>query len=330
MREPFAAFRVEKDEKGVRAGFRELALQDLPQGEILIAVQWSAVNFKDGLATIPTGNVVRRYPLIPGIDLAGTVVHSDDAGIPEGSEVLATGYDIGVSHHGGYAQYARLPAGWVVPLPQGLSARDAMAIGTAGLTAAIAIARLEENGLRPENGPVLVTGASGGVGCLAVDMLAHLGYAVEASTGKMGEAAFLRALGAQEVFPREELTPQEVRALDRQRWAAAIDPVGGKTLATALSRLRYGGSVASVGLTGGSGLETTVFPFILRGANLLGIDSAYLPMEPRRSLWQRLAGDLRPPHLADVTDEVALSDLPAALERILAGGVRGRLVVRID
>jgi putative YhdH/YhfP family quinone oxidoreductase len=330
MAESFPSFLVEKDDAGVRAGFKDLTLADLPDGDVVVKVHCSGVNFKDGLATIPTGNVARSYPLVPGIDLAGTVVQSSDPRVREGDEVLATGYDLGVSHHGGYARYARLPAGWVVPLPRGLTSRDAMAIGTAGLTAARAIVRLEENGLRPGNGPVLVTGATGGVGCLAVDMLSHLGYTVEASTGKGTQHDFLRSIGAKEVLPREELLPEKARPLDRQRWAAAIDPVGGKTLSTVLSRLLQGGSAASVGLTGGPEIETTVFPFILRGANLLGIDSAYLPMAHRRILWDRLAGDLRPPRLHDYTEDVPFGELPATLERILGGGMRGRAVVRME
>lgn len=329
MSEHFRALRSEKDDTGFSFGFRELSLDDLLPGELLIKVEYSSVNYKDGLASIPGGNVVRRYPLIPGIDLAGTVVASEDGGFREGDAVIATGYDIGVSHHGGFAEYARIPAAWAVPLPKGLSLRDAMAIGTAGFTAAQAIQRLEENGLRPGQGPVLVTGATGGVGCLAIDMLAQRGYEVEASTGKESEHEFLRSLGAREIFSRAEVGPENVRALDRQRWAAAIDPVGGNTLAYALSRLLYGGSVASVGLTGGVAFPGSVFPFILRSANLLGIDSAYVPMEARRLLWERLSGDLRPAHLDELTTEVGFDGVPEMLSRILAGGVRGRIVVHV-
>ncbi len=324
----FRALWVEKD-GDFRCGFAEKTLEDLMEGELLIRVAYSSVNYKDGLASIPGGNVVRRHPLIPGIDLAGTVVSSSDARFREGDSVLATGYDLGVSHHGGFAEYARIPADWAVPLPAGLDARHAMALGTAGLTAAIALHRLEANGLTPEKGPVLVTGATGGVGSIAVSMLAHLGYEVEASTGKESQHDFLRSLGAARVISRSDVAPQTLRPLDKQRWAAAIDPVGGQTLAFALSSLHQGGSVALVGLTGGGSFQGTVFPFILRGCNLLGIDSAYIEMGVRRELWQRLARDLRPPHLDEIAEEVAFRDLPDVLSRILKGGVRGRFVVSI-
>ncbi len=324
----FPALLAEQDDKGFRFGETELTLDDLPQGEVLVAVRYAGVNFKDGLASIPNGNVARSYPLVPGIDLSGVVLSSSDRRFRAGDQVLATGYDLGVAHHGGYAALARLPADWVLGLPRGLDLRQAMAIGTAGLTAAIAIARLEREGLTPASGPVLVTGATGGVGCLAVDMLAGLGYTVEASTGKAEAEGFLRRLGAQAIVPRAELQPESVRPLDRQRWAAAIDPVGGRTLSTVLSRLRYGGVVASVGLTAGAVFDTTVFPFILRNATLFGVESAYLPMAERQVLWQRMAGDLRPSHLDDlIAHEIAWPQLPAALSRILAGGVIGRIVV---
>lgn len=330
MVESFRALLVEKDEKGVRRGFQEMAVPDLSEGEVLIRVRYSGVNFKDGLAQIENGNVARRYPLVPGIDLAGTVASSEGECFREGDEVLATGYDLGTSHHGGFAEYARVPAAWVVPMPRGLTPRQAMALGTAGITAAQAIVRLEENGLTPERGPVLVTGATGGVGCLAVDMLAAQGYAVEASTGKDSEHDFLRALGARQILDRSEFSPETVRPLDRARWAGAIDPVGGRTLAHVLSRLLPGGSAAAIGLTGGPAFSASVFPFILRGVNLLGIDSAYLSMARREMLWERLAGDLRPPHLDDrITQEAEFADLLEVLERILKGQVRGRIVVRI-
>ena len=326
----FAALLVEKDPQGFRFGERELQLGDLPAGEVLVEVRYSAVNFKDGLASIPDGNVARSYPLVPGIDLGGVVLASADGRFKPGDLVIATGYDLGVAHHGGYAQLAQLPADWVVPLPQGLDLRAAVAIGTAGLTAAAAIARLEREGLRPEQGPVLVTGATGGVGCLAVDMLAGLGYEVEASTGKADAAGFLQALGAGAIVPRAELQPEKVRSLEGQRWAAAIDPVGGRTLATVLARLRYGGAVASVGLTAGAAFSTTVFPFILRNATLFGVESAYLPMADREVLWRRLGDDLHPRHLEElILHEIAWPELPAALQRILAGGVTGRIVVAL-
>jgi putative YhdH/YhfP family quinone oxidoreductase len=326
----FPALLVEKDESGFRFGEKELTPADLPQGEVTIEVRYSAVNFKDGLATIPKGNVARGYPLVPGIDLGGVVVESEDGRFRAGDQVVATGQDLGVAHHGGYAAYARLPGDWVFKLPRGLDLRQAIALGTAGVTAAEAILRFEREGLRKEMGPVLVTGATGGVGCLAVDMLAGLGYTVEASTGKPEAEEFLRALGAQAIVPRAELQPESPRPLDRQRWAAAIDPVGGRTLATVLSRLRYGGLVASVGLTAGSGFETSVFPFILRNATLFGVESAYLPRAEREVIWRRMSDDLRPAHLDSlITHEIAWPELPAALERILQGGVTGRIVVAL-
>ncbi len=325
----FPALLAEKDERGFRFGETALALDDLPQGDVLVDVRYAGVNFKDGLASIPDGNVARSYPLVPGIDLSGVVVSSADGRFREGDLVLATGYDLGVAHHGGYAAFARLPADWLLALPHGLDLRQAMAIGTAGLTAAIAIRRLEREGIAPAAGPVLVTGATGGVGCLAVDMLAGLGYTVEASTGKAEAEDFLRTLGAQAIVPRAELQPESVRPLDRQRWAAAIDPVGGRTLSTVLSRLRYGGAVASVGLTAGAAFETTVLPFILRNLTLFGVESAYLPRAEREALWRRMAEDLRPRHLDLVTREISWPELPGALRRILAGGVTGRLVVAV-
>ncbi|MDA8344756.1 MAG: acryloyl-CoA reductase [Thermaerobacter sp.] len=329
MRDTFQSLWVDRDQDQFHCGFKETAFDDLSKGELLVRVAYSSVNYKDGLASIPSGNVVRRYPLIPGIDLAGTVVSSSDSRFCEGDSILATGYDLGVSHHGGFAEYARIPADWAVPIPPGLDPKQAMSLGTAALTAALAIHRLEANGLRPGKGSVLVTGATGGVGSLAVAMLAGRGYEVEASTGKESEHGFLRALGAATVLRREDVSPQTLRPLDRQRWAAAIDPVGGQTLAYILTSLLYGGSVALVGLTGGGSFQGTVFPFIIRGGNLLGIDSAYLDMETRRLLWEQLAAELKPPQLGELAQEISFADLPAALARILEGGVRGRIVVRV-
>ena len=330
LAERLPALLAEQDQEGFRFGERELTAADLPAGDVLVRVRYSAVNYKDGLASVPHGNVARSYPLVPGIDLAGEVVSSTDGRLSAGDAVIATGYDLGVSRHGGYAAMARLPADWVVRLPEGLSLRQAMAIGTAGLTAAAGIARLMREGIRKEAGPVLVTGATGGVGCLAVAMLAGLGFTVEASTGKPEAEDFLRRLGASAIVPRAELQPASARPLDRQSWAAAIDPVGGRTLATVLSRLRYGGAVASVGLTAGPAFETTVFPFILRNATLFGVESAYLPMAEREVLWRRMAGDMRPGHLDDlITREIAWRELPEALETILRGGVTGRIVVAL-
>lgn len=324
MTASFRALVVNKTEEAFTVGIQGLAMDDLPPGEVTIRVAYSSVNYKDGLASIPNGKIVRSYPFVPGIDMAGTVVASQDARFREGDEVLVTGYELGVSHYGGFSEFARVPADWVVPLPNGLSMKEAMLVGTAGLTAALSIYRLEENGLAPEKGPVLVTGATGGVGSMAVAMLAKRGYHVIASTGKEAEYDYLRRLGAQEVLSRQELIPEKIRPLDKQHWAAAVDPVGGKGLAYILSSTKYGGSVAVSGLTGGTDFAGTVFPFILRGVNLLGIDSAYCPMDVRVELWKRIAGEWKPTHLDEIGNEITLDDLPETLSSILKGEVRGR------
>jgi acrylyl-CoA reductase (NADPH) len=283
------------------------------------------VNYKDALATVPKGQVARISPLVPGIDLAGTVVDGERAG----EAVLAHGYDLGVAHHGGFAEYARVPGEWVVPLPDGLSARQAMAIGTAGFTAALSIARLEAHGVTPDGGPVLVTGATGGVGSTAVSILAARGYEVVAASGK-DEREYLESLGASEVIGRDEVAGDASKPLERQRWGAAVDCVGGDMLAGVLRTLRYGGAVAASGLTGGTKLDATVLPFILRGVSLLGIDSVQTPMAERAELWGRLAGDLRPPRLDDaIAHEISLDELEPVLDAILRGELTGRTVVRI-
>ncbi|MCF6093707.1 acryloyl-CoA reductase [Microaerobacter geothermalis] len=330
MTEKFMAFIVNKTEESFSAGMREISLDDLPEGEVTIQVAYSSVNYKDGLASIPNGKIVRFYPFIPGIDLAGTVVSSTDHRFKEGDEVIATSYELGVSHFGGFSQFARVPGDWVVPLPKGLTLKEAMIYGTAGFTAALSIQRMEENGLKPEDGPVLVTGATGGVGSMAVAMLSRLGYHVVASTGKESEHDYLRQLGAKEVLSREELSPEKIKPLDKQRWAGAIDPVGGNTLAYVLSTIKYGGSVASCGLTGGGEFSTSVYPFILRGINLLGIDSVYCPMVTRANLWNRMGSDLKPDDLDQAANEITLEELPNILAAILKGQVRGRTVVKIN
>jgi acrylyl-CoA reductase (NADPH) len=305
-----------------------LPIDDLGAGDVLIRVQYSGINFKDGLASTETGRVARLDPIVPGIDLAGVVEASDDPTIAVGSTVIAHGYDLGVAHHGGYASHTRVPGGWVVPMPTGLDARTAMLIGTAGYTAALSVAALEQHGLVPGAGPVLVTGASGGVGSVAIGMLAARGHEVVASTGKMAEAEWLRSIGASDVIDRNELTPESPRPLDKERWAGAVDCVGGATLAHVLRTLRYGASVAASGLTGGTDLPTTVLPFILRGANLLGIDSVQTPIAARRAMWQRIGDDLKPTWLDSIEYEtVGLGELAPQLDRILAGGMRGRVLV---
>lgn len=316
----------------VERGLRDLGPGDLPDGEVEIRVEWSSVNFKDGLAVRPDGKVARISPIIPGIDLAGTVVASADPGIAVGSTVLAHGYDLGVARHGGYSEYQRVPAGWIVPLGDaaagGLSTRDAMAIGTAGFTAAMSVVALEERGLRPGDGPVLVTGASGGVGSTAVAILARRGHEVWAATGKADEATRLRGLGAAGILTRDEVTA-EGRPLESERWAGAVDAVGAATLPYVLRTLRTGAAVAASGNAGGPKLDTTVFPFILRGVALLGMDSAQMAIERRRAIWARLADDLRPGSLGEGITEVTLDTLDEALDGIVAGAARGRWVVRI-
>ena len=329
----FRALVAEKDGDEVRRELRELTDGDLPEGEVTVRVTWSSVNYKDALAVSPKGNVARISPLVPGIDLAGEIADGEVEGsagrVGVGSPVLAHGYEIGVSHHGGYAERARLPQGWVVPIPEGLTQREAMALGTAGFTAALSVQRLEEQGLRPGDGPVLVLGATGGVGSLAVDILAGLGHEVHASTGKADAADLLRELGASEVLTREETSAESERPLERQRWAGVVDPVGGASLAYALRTLRIGGAVASSGQIGGIGLKTTVFPFILRGVSVLGVDSANMEIGARRALWGRLAGDLRPRSLDRLVREVTLDEVADVLGETLGGGARGRTVVRI-
>ena len=323
--ETFSAFVAIKDDDDVRREIQQWSHDDLGDGDVTIKVTHSSVNYKDGLATIPKGMVARISPLIPGIDLAGTVV-GDAGGFADGDHVLAHGYALGMSHHGGYAQYARVPADWVVPLER-LSPREAMTIGTAGFTAAMSVQRLQEHGVQPDDGPVLVTGASGGVGSMSVDLLAGQGYEVTASTGSEDASDWLTKLGASDVIDRLDTSSE--RPLDKQRWAAAIDSVGGAPLAAILRTLRHGGIVAACGNTAGMSLPTSVAPFILRAVTLAGIDSAQFDIAARRALWARLADDLRPQSL-EASEEVGLDALEDALDRILDGRTRGRVLVSID
>ena len=328
--ESFPAFLATRRDDAVDRGPGTLAAADLPDGEVTVRVDWSSINYKDALATIPEGQVARISPLVPGIDLAGEVVASDSDAVAVGEQVLVTGYDLGVAHHGGWARYARVPADWVVALPDGLSCREAMALGTAGLTAGLSIHALEAHGLTPAAGPVLVLGASGGVGSTAVGALATAGYEVWAATGKAAEHDYLRGLGAHDILTREEVTAASDRPLEKPRWAAAVDPVGGAATAYAVRTTRYGGAVALSGLTGGTRLDTTVLPFILRSVSLLGIDSVAAGAALRREVWARLAGDLRPRGLGDaIAREVDLEGIEPVLDALLAGQAVGRTVVAL-
>ncbi len=327
----FGAFVAEKRAEGsVERGIRELTPADLPDGEVEVRVDWSSVNYKDALATLADGKVARINPLVPGIDMAGEVVRSSDPEVAPGDAVLAHGYDLGVARHGGYTTFNRLPADYVVPLPGGLSARDAMAIGTAGFTAAMSVEALEQRGLKPGDGPVLVTGASGGVGSVAVAILAARGHEVWAATGKPDEEGRLRELGATGIVSRDEVTAESPRPLESARWAGAVDAVGGATMPYVLRTLRPRATVASSGNAGGPSLVTTVLPFILRGVALVGMDSSAVPIADRRALWARLAADMRPRALGVGVSEVTLETLPQALDAIVAGQARGRWVVRVS
>ena len=322
----FRAFQAVTDGESIERGVTTLTTDDLPDDGVLVEVHWSSVNYKDGLAATPTGRVARISPLVPGVDLAGVLV--DDApGMPAGTEVIAHGYAIGVGRHGGYAQLARVPAEWLVALPDGLTSREAMVLGTGGFTAALSVMALQEHGVTPESGPVLVTGATGGVGSTAVDILSNLGYEVVASTGKPDAADYLTGLGAASIIDRAELAEETKRPLESTVWAGAVDCVGGTTLANVLKKIHYGGSVAASGLTGGPGLSTTVLPFILRGVNLLGIDSVEMPIDRRRAAWDRVATDLKPSNLDAIGHDIALDDLDRVLGDILAGKATGRSVV---
>ncbi|MBK9160358.1 MAG: oxidoreductase [Nitrosomonadales bacterium] len=326
--ESFHAYRI-FEEGGRSAGrFVELQLSDLDPGEVVIQTHYSSVNYKDALAATGAGKVVRRFPCVGGVDVAGTVADSSDVRFKPGDEVIVTGYGMGVDHDGGFAGYVRVPADWVVPLPQGLTLLEAMALGTAGFAAALSVHRLEQNELTPGNGRVIVTGATGGVGSLAVQMLAQLGYSVVALTGKDGEHAYLESLGASEILSRNDLA-MGVRPLEKAQWAGAVDTVGGETLAWLTRTMRQNGAIASVGNAGGIELHTTVMPFILRGVRLVGIDSAATAMALRRIIWQRLSSDLHPGSLDKVTRIESFGDLPQVFAGLLQGKLRGRTVVGI-
>ena len=330
MDTPFKAFLIDQDEnKKIVSGMKTLDATNLDAGEVLIRVHYSSINYKDALAATGVGKIIRRFPCVGGIDMSGEVVESADARFKPGDKVIATSFDIGVAHHGGYAEYARVPAGWVVPLPPGIDLFESMALGTAGFTAALGIVRMEDNGLAPANGPVIVTGATGGVGGLAIDMLARLGYHVVALTGKEAESDYLKMLGAAEVKLRSSLDLDKVRPLEAAQWAGAVDNVGGQILHWVLATMKQAGTVASIGNAASFNLNTTVFPFILRGVSLLGIDSGYMGFPTRQRVWDRLATDLKPRHLAAVTRTITLDELPDAFDAYIKGAIKGRTVVRI-
>jgi len=323
----FSALRVFSEDGKVAGRVVELGVDDLAPGEVVLRTAFSSVNYKDALAATGAGKIIRRFPLVGGIDAAGTVVSSADARFKAGDEVICTSYDMGVAHDGGYAGMCRVPADWVVPLPAGLSLYEAMALGTAGYTAGLAVELLEQNGLAPANGRVLVNGATGGVSSLAIDMLARAGYQVVALTGKDQEADYLRGIGAAEVISRKTLE-MGTRPLEKPLWAAAFDSVGGDQLAWLTRTMQPGGLIASYGNAGGIELNTTVLPFILRGVRLIGVDSAFTPMALRRKVWGRLATDLKPRHLQTIARTVGLAELPEVFGQVLKAGVRGRIVVK--
>jgi putative YhdH/YhfP family quinone oxidoreductase len=327
--ETFAALVARKNDDRIDCAVETLEESDLPPGEVTIRVAYSSVNFKDALAVTPNGGVVRDHPIVPGIDLTGEVFASESPDFVVGDAVLAHGYEIGTARNGGYAEYTRLPADWVVSLGS-LSARDGAAIGTAGFTAAMSVQALIDWGIKPDDGPIVVTGATGGVGSVSVDLLAAAGYEVVASTGKQDAADRLKALGAADVIGRLPEDPDaKPRPLGKTRWAGAVDCVGGKTLADVLSTIRYGGAVAASGLTGGPALNTTVMPFILRGVALLGMDSVLMPIGPRRELWQKLGSSLHPQHLSDIANDVDIKDVVSVIDEVRAGRYSGRAVVKV-
>ncbi|MDX1594669.1 MAG: oxidoreductase [Gammaproteobacteria bacterium] len=325
----FRAFRIHADKDGTRAGFEELGVDDLTPGEVVIRAAWSDVNYKDALAATGKGRILRSSPLNGGIDVAGHVARSSDPRFKEGDEVLVCGCGLSETIDGGYSEMVRVPAWTVVPLPDGLSLRDAMAIGTAGFTAAIAVQRMEDNGQVPETGPIVVTGATGGVGSFAIDLLSGLGYEVLAFTGKSDQEPYLRELGASGLLNRNEIE-MGGKPLESMQWGGAVDSVGGETLAWLTRTTKVWGNIASVGLAGGIKLETTVMPFILRGVSLLGINSVECPQHVREKAWSRLAGDHRPRHLDTIVSrEVSFDELPSVFDAYVDGAVTGRTVVRI-
>jgi putative YhdH/YhfP family quinone oxidoreductase len=325
----FKAYLIEQDGNAVRSGFVDMDEAQLDAGEVTIRVAYSSVNYKDALAATGAGKIVRRFPCIGGVDMAGTVAASVDPRFAPGDPVICTSYDIGVAHHGGFAELARVPADWTLKLPQGMSLHDAMSCGTAGFTAALGVIRMQSNGLRPGSGPVIVTGASGGVGSIAIEILSRLGYQVTALTGKEGEIDYLKRIGADNVILRQSLDLSRIKPLDRATWSGAVDNLGGDVLAWIAASMQIGGTIASIGLAAGHALNTTVMPFILRGVSLLGIDSVNCPMALRADVWHRLATDMKPRHLDATTRTIPLALLPSVFDEFLQGRAHGRIVVKI-
>jgi len=327
----FRALVVSKtDEKTFTREITERSISDLPEGEVLIRVHFSSLNYKDGLSCIGNPGVTRNYPHTPGIDASGKVTESSDSRFKEGDSVIVTGYDLGMNTSGGFGEYIRVPADWVVPLPEGMTFKEASIYGVAGFTAALSVDALQKYGVNPEQGEIVVTGSTGGVGSVSVALLSLLGYTVVASTGKKEESEFLQRLGASEIISREEVNDESKKPLLRERWAGAVDTVGGTTLAALLKAAKRGGAVAATGLVASSELSTTVFPFILRGVSLLGIDSGFTPTKLRLEIWNKLAGIWKIPQLEQLTIDCTLEELDPEIDKILAGGQRGRVVVNLQ
>lgn len=325
----FKAYMIHQEEGKVASRFVDMDEGQLDAGDVTIRVAYSSVNYKDALAATGAGRIIRRFPCVGGIDLAGTVIESRDPRFAAGDSVVATSYDIGVAHHGGYAEVARVPGDWVLKLPAGLTLQEAMALGTAGFTAGLAVARMEHDGLKPANGPVVVSGATGGVGSIAIQILAGLGYHVVALTGKEQEADYLKGLGAKEVMLRQSLDLAKIKPLGSETWAGAVDNLGGDVLSWMASTMKVGGTLASIGLAAGFQFNTTVMPFILRGVSLLGVDSVNCPMVQRAEVWRRLGGDMKPAHLASIARVVGFDELPGVFDDFIQAKIKGRVVVRI-
>ena len=328
--ETFRALLLEKTGSSIQATVKQLPVNSLPEGDVLVSVTWSSLNYKDALAVTNRGKIVRRFPMVPGVDFSGVVAESNSSRFKPGDQVVLTGWGVGEEHWGGFAQLARVKSDWLLTLPEGLTPKHAMAIGTAGLTAMFCVMALEEHGVRPDKGDVLVTGATGGVGSVAVMLLAKLGYRVVASTGKAEAHEFLKSLGAREIIDRHQLTAHSDKPLESGRWAGAIDSVGGETLAALLRQMERDGCVAAVGLAGGAELHTTVYPFILRGVSLVGVSSVYTPIERRRAAWTRLASELPLDVLDRITRSARLDDVPSLSQQMIEGKTRGRVIIDVN